>query len=363
LARTRPETFARVAHWTSFAEYAALRLAPTAGLRVSISMASGAGLLDVHRLDWDEEALAMAGIARATLSPLVDAGDGAPLGEAFARRWPALAHAPWFPALGDGACANVGSGAIGPGRIALTLGTSGAMRLVLPAPPGAVWRVPPDLWAYRLDHDCAVLGGALSNGGNLLAWLRQLLAIAPDSATVAAAAALEPDAHGLTFLPVVAGERSPAWHDEANGIIAGLTLATRPEDLLRAAMEAVAYRFARIYDALRPLATEPHQIVANGGAILNSPAWLQITADALGHPLIALPPSDEASARGAALMAAVAAGLLPDLAAAPDPAAGCPAYAPAPARTERYRAGRLRQERLEALLFPAASAASAGARP
>ncbi|HEU0113986.1 MAG TPA: gluconokinase, partial [Thermomicrobiales bacterium] len=356
LARTQPATFARVAHWVSFADYASLRLAPAAGLRTSVSLASGTGLLDVHRLDWDDETLAMAGIDRATLPALVDADAGAPLGAEFGRRWPALTGAPWFPALGDGACANVGSGAIGSSRIALTLGTSGAMRLVLPAPAGANWRVPPDLWAYRLDRARAVLGGALSNGGNLLAWLRQLLALAPDSADMAAAAALPPDHHGLTILPFVAGERSPAWHDAANGIVAGLTLATRPEHLLRAAMEAVAYRFARIDDALRPLAAEPHQIVANGGAILNSPAWLQITADALSHPLIALPPADEASARGAALMASVAAGLLPDLAAAPDPAAGCPVYVPDPERTERYRAGRLRQERLEALFFPTADA-------
>ncbi|HET7093575.1 MAG TPA: FGGY-family carbohydrate kinase, partial [Thermomicrobiales bacterium] len=351
LARTRPQSFARVAHWVSFADYAALRLSPAAGLRTSVSMASGTGLLDVHRLEWDDDALAMAGVDRLQLPTLVDADDGAPLGAEFGRRWPPLIAAPWFPALGDGACANVGSGAIGPARIALTLGTSGAMRLVLPAPVGANWRVPPDLWAYRLDRSRAVLGGALSNGGNLLNWLRRLLAVAVDSADMAAAAELPPDAHGLTILPFVAGERSPAWHDEANGIVAGLTLATRPEDLLRAAMEAVAYRFARIYDALRPLAADPHQIVANGGAILNSPAWLHITADALGHPLIALPPSDEASARGAALMAAVAVGLAPNLAAAPDPAADCPVYAPDPAHAARYHAGRLRQERLEALLF------------
>jgi gluconokinase len=169
---------------------------------------------------------------------------------------------------------------------------------------------------------------------------------------MAAAAALPPDAHGLTVLPFVAGDRSPSWRDQANGIVAGLTLATTPADLLRAAMEAVAYRFARIYDALRPLATKPHQVVANGGAILNSPAWLQITADILGHDVVALSPQDEATARGAALMAAVAVGLLPDLAAAPDPADGCPVYAPGATLTERYRLGRLRQERLEALLFP-----------
>jgi gluconokinase len=260
---------------------------------------------------------------------------------------------PWFQALGDGACANVGSGAVGAGRIALTMGTSGAMRLVLPVPADGEWTFPADLWAYRLDRERVVLGGALSNGGNLLRWTRELLGVAVDDATLALAAGLRPDSHGLTVLPFVAGERSPGWHDQATGVVAGLTLATRPEHLLRAVAEAVAYRFARLYDALIPLAATPHQVVANGGAILNSPALLQIVADALGHELIALPPDDEASARGAALVALLAAGVLPDLADADDPAVGATIYLPGEANHAVYRAARERQARLESTLYDA----------
>ncbi len=352
LAETRPEAVARTARWVSFAEYAALRLFGEAGAGVTVSMASGTGLLDVHRLRWDEDLLAHLDLTPDHLSPLVDLDAGATLAPAFARRWPALAAARWFPAIGDGAAANVGGGAVGPGRIALTLGTSGAMRLILLAPPGETFPIPPDLWAYRLDRDHAVLGGALSNGGNLLRWTRELVGAPLDGPAMAAATALPPAAHGLTILPFVAGERSPGWHDAATGVVAGLTLATRPEHLLRAVMEAVAYRFARLYDDLRPLATERHEIVGNGGGIVNSPAWLTIVADALGHPLLALPAGDEASARGAALVALVAVGVLPDLAAAPDPAALVDARHPDPDRHARYRAARARQERLETALYP-----------
>ena len=351
LARTDPHRFARVRRWVSVGDFILGRLSGARDSRTSVSMASGTGLLNVHRLEWDREAVAIAGIEPNALAEVVDADASVTLAPEFSRRWPALAATPWFPALGDGACANVGSGALGPSRIALSVGTSGAMRLVLPAPPDAVWTVPPDLWAYRLDRERAVLGGALSNGGNLLAWLRGLLAAEPDGPAMAAAAALPPDAHGLTILPFVAGERSPAWHDEANGIVAGLTLATRPEDLLRAAMESVAYRFARVYDALRPLAAEPHEMVANGAAILNSPLWLQVTADALGHDVVALPPTDEASARGAALMALVSSGALPSLADAADPAAGCAVYHGDNGRNAAYRSGRARQAALEARIF------------
>jgi gluconokinase len=265
-------------------------------------------------------------------------------------RWPALADAQWFPALGDGACANVGSGAIGPTRIALTVGTSAAIRMILPRPPDQPWVVPHGLWAYRLDRQRAVLGGALSNGGNLLRWIWNTTGTDRDDETTMAAAALAPDSTGLTFLPFLAGERSPSWHDNASGVIAGLTVSTRPEQLIRAGMEAVAYRLAGVYDALRPLASAEHEIVASGGAILVMPSWLQITADALGHSLIASTPGDESTARGAALMAAVEAGLLPHVDEASDVVGSMSRYAPNMASHERYRIGRDRQSRLEQTL-------------
>lgn len=351
LARAEPATFSTAHRWIGPGEYLLGRLCGDEGRAASVSMASGTGLLDVHRLQWDAEVAALVRIDTAALPPLDVAPAGFRLSPACAARWPALRDVPWFPALGDGACANVGSGAIGPSRIALTLGTSGAMRLVLPAPPGANWSFSPRLWAYRLDRERAILGGALSNGGNLLNWLRGLLDTPVDGQLMAAATTVEPDAHGLTVLPFVAGERSPEWHDRAHGVVAGLTLSTRPEHLLRAAMESVAYRFASLYRNLLPLATPEHAIVANGGAILQSPLWLQIVADALGHPLLALPPDDEASARGVALMALSSCGAITAPDAVPDPAAGAREIVPDPRRHERYAAAAERQRVLEERLF------------
>jgi len=352
LKQSDPSSFARASRWVSFAEYAARRLLAGAPQQVTISMASGTGLLDIHQLDWDVPVLDMLDLSPDHLSSVIDTDEPAALAPEYARRWPALADVPWFPAIGDGAAANVGSGAIGPNRMALTLGTSGAMRLIV---PGDETEVPADLWAYRLDRELMVLGGALSNGGNVLRWMRELLDLPIDGPAMAKASTLPPDAHGLTLLPFVAGERSPGWHDGATGVIAGLTLATRPEDLVRAAMEAVAYRFGRIFDRLRPLSPardDELEIVANGGAIVNSPVWLQIVADVLGHPIIALPAEDEATARGAAIVAQIAAGILPDLAAAADPAGEATLYTPDPDRHQIYQAGRGRQVELEATLYP-----------
>jgi gluconokinase len=350
LRRTDPDAFRRTNRWLSFAEYALSRLCQDDAGAATVCMASGTGLLDVRAMLWDAEMLEASGIDADRLSPLVDLGPPGCLRSDFARRWPALADAQWFPALGDGACANVGSGAIGPSRIALTVGTSAAVRMILPRPPHQSWVVPNGLWAYRLDRHRAVLGGALSNGGNLLRWIWDTTGTDRNDETTMAAAALAPDSTGVTFLPFLAGERSPGWHDDASGVIAGLTFSTRPEHIIRAGMEAVAYRLTSVYDALRPLASAEHDIVASGGAILDMPSWLQITADALGHPLTASKPGDESTARGAALMAAVEAGMLPRLDEAADMIGGTSRYAPDMANHERYRVGRDRQARLEHVL-------------
>jgi gluconokinase len=350
LRRTDPDAFRRTTRWLSFAEYALGRLCQEEAGAATICMASGTGLLDVHAMVWDAEMLDVSGIGVDCLSPLVDLGPPGCLRAEFANRWPAIANARWFPALGDGACANVGSGAAGPSRIALTVGTSAAVRMILPRPPDQDWIVPEGLWAYRLDRERAVLGGALSNGGNLLRWIWDTTGTDRDDETTAAAAALAPDSTGLTFLPFLAGERSPGWHDDASGVIAGLTLSTRPEHLIRAGMESVTYRLADVYDALRPLAAPEHEIVASGGAILVMPSWLQVTADSLGHTLIAADPGDESTARGAALMAAVEAGMLPGVNGDFDVAGSAFRYDPNMANHERYRDGRARQARLEQAL-------------
>src|SRR5262249_16192821 len=115
------------------------------------------------------------------------------------------------------------------------------------------------------------------------------------------AAALEPDAHGLTILPFLAGTRSPDYRVHATGAVAGLTLATRPEELLRAGMESIAYGFAAVFDELG--ATAPvREIVAAGGALEHSPAWIGILADVLGRP-IRLCQQGELTSRGAAALA------------------------------------------------------------
>lgn len=298
LARTDAALFSRVARWVSLGEYLYFRL--FGEWRVSYSVAAWSGLLNRHCLTWDEAWLARLPVAAGRLSPLGDLDQPcAGLVEPWASRWPALAEIPWLLPVGDGAAANIGSGCASPARIALTMGTTGAMRVVVD--PGLA-DVPHGLWLYRVDAARGLLGGATTEGGNLYAWLREMLQL-PDADTLQQElAARAPACHGLTFLPFVAGERAPGWREDARAAVTGLSLHTRPVDLVQAGLEAIAYRFALIYQRIQPHLSDDHSLIASGGGLLSSPAWLQIMADALGAPLHTLA-EREGTSRGLALLA------------------------------------------------------------
>lgn len=342
--RTQPETRA-AARWITLGEYLELRL--FGRCRVSLSVASWGGLLDRRRLVWDAPLLAELGISARRLSPLNAANEPLTgLMDLWAARWPALRSVPWFAAVADGAAANVGSSCIDPARFALTVGTTGAMRVALRGAP----QVPQGLWCYRIDDELSLLGGATSEGGNVHAWVRGLTGLGADEATEAAVAAFPPGGHGLTMLPFFAGERSPGWASSARATIHGLAFDTTPVAILRAGMEAVAYRFALIRVRLQEACGGTHTLIASGSALLRSPAWMQIFADVLGQPLVASG-ALEATSRGSALLALRALGTLPSLAV---PAADGTIYEPDAARHALYQEAIARQQELYARIVGAA---------
>lgn len=263
-------TRVRGARYVSFGDYLLLKL--TGVLRTSVSTASGTGLFDPNALAWDAETLAALGVDPEQLAPVSD--------EPVAGVW---------PALGDGACSNVGAGCVTRGRAAVMVGTSAAARVVYEAPRA---EPRPGLFLYRLDGDRFCEGGALSDGGNLHAWLLQTLRDLDTSKLADRPAA----AHGLTFLPFLGGERSLGWNARRRGSIDGLSFATTPEDIAQAALEGVCYRLAAVLEAIGGL----DSVVATGGALLANPAWLQVLADVLGRP-VEVSGVPEGSARGAVL--------------------------------------------------------------
>ena len=210
---------------------------------MSYSMASWSGLLDTAGRCWhDDYAERMLGDGIRDKLPLLADFDAMQRGlcDDYAQRWPALRDRPFYLALGDGAAANVGSGAADADHIALTIGTTSALRVVKP-----VERVPAGLWRYLVDADMPLLGGATSEGGNVFQWAMEVLRL--DAETISAELAKRaPDQHGLTVLPLLAGERSPGWHPDASGAIHGLRRNTSGLDILQAQMEAVALRLSLI---------------------------------------------------------------------------------------------------------------------
>jgi gluconokinase len=338
--------YGSVRRWMTFAEWLSSVLLDES--LMSVSMASGTGLFDLDSRRWDEELMEATGVAPEQLPPV--ASEHKPSGrlkEEYARRWPRLNDALWFPAIGDGAANNIGAGCLTRERVALMVGTSGAMRALWGGEPPK--EMDPALWCYRADDRRVVVGGALSDGGGLYNWMTDALGLykAAPAEIESALASLEPDAHGLTIMPFWAGERSTNWSTTARGAILGLTMHTRPLEILRASMESVAYRFALVARALSNCAPGA-EIVASGGALAASAVWVQMLADVLGRPL-QLSGVAEASSRGACLLALEAAGKLKSIEDAPAPVNRV--YQPDMARHARYQSGLERQQDIYEKLF------------
>lgn len=296
LRRTEPERFASAAQWLDVGTYLYRQWFGAAPC--SYSVASWSGMLNRETLDWDEQWLTQLDLPKPAFPALADYDQTCSgLLPAYAARWAVLRSAPFFLAVGDGAAANVGSGCVGRGQIALSLGTTAALRVCSSAklPP-----VPQGLWCYRVTAGLHLIGGATSEGGSIYEWLSNTLTLPENSETLLADA--PPDVHGLTFLPLLAGERSPGWAAHATGTIHGLRLGTTPVDILQAALEGVALRLSLIADQL----DQDHSaVIASGGALRASPVWQQMLANALNRP-VQIAGEGEITARGTAILALAA---------------------------------------------------------
>lgn len=296
LRREFPDVFEKTAKWLSFSDFIELRLFGEAA--TSLSMASATGIFDIRKCDWDAELLKFLRIKDSAL-PAIPERDSATftLKSEFSKRWPRLAQAKWFPAIGDGAADNIGAGCTAKNRAALMVGTSGAMRVAYAGEPPI--NIPKGLWCYRIDRKRVIIGGALSDGGNLFEWLKKNLKLPKDYEKEI----LRRDtvSHGLVFHPFLFGERSTGYNEEAQGAIIGLAASHDSIDILKAALESVAYRFAEILERLNKV-VKIKEIVSSGGALRESQIWVKIIADALDRELI-MNDAEESSSRGTALFA------------------------------------------------------------
>ncbi len=321
LKEEHADVFEKTAKWLSFSDLVAEKLFDA--YVTSVSMASGTGIFDIRRNDWDAELLEFLKIKREQLPRIAEDHEtfqipqriapeaGEHLKDPKFQRWEKLREsAKWFLAIGDGAANNIGAGCVREEKAALMIGTSGAMRV---AYRGDVpEKIPDGLWCYRIDRERVIAGGALSDGGGLYRWLKDNLNLRGTDDEIERQIAARPaDGHGLTFLPFLAGERSTGYHLAASGALLGLKSSTDSLDIVQAALEAVAYRFAEIYDQLNEV-LEIREIIASGGALRESPAWTQVICDVLASKMN-LPDTREASSRGAVLLALESIGKIEDI--------------------------------------------------
>ncbi|CAN5363286.1 gluconokinase [soil metagenome] len=287
LRRTEPKLFRRVDRWVSPAEWIFEKLFKIGGC--SRSMASGTGLYNLRRQDWDEELLEICCLTTAHLGPLLEQTK--------------VGRTVVFPAIGDGAAGNLGAGAILPGEIAINVGTSAAVRAL----QHRTTDLPFGLFRLLLDRERSLLGGAISNAGSLRAWSERTLRLPKSARELDKILRQPPSPHSrLTILPFLLNERAPTWPEHLDGIFSGLTQTTTPGDLFRALTQASFFRLASVLEILEKATGRARRIIVAGG-ILDSAASLQLLADTLERE-IEICPEKEASLRGAALYALQAIG-------------------------------------------------------
>ncbi len=324
LARTHPREFSSSRHWLGAAEWLWWQLG--AGNACSVSMASGTGLFETGRPTWHGSLLDRCGILQDQLPRVSDHPAEGPIGSAG-----------WFPAIGDGAASNLGSGAGHHPRATINLGTSAAFRVVSdragPDPPFG-------LFTYRLDLERFVIGGATSNAGNVRAWCMRELQLPDRDALDAAMAARPLPEHGLTVLPYWSGERAPRWRGSVTGAITGIRQSTTALDIYQAITEATYCRIAEIADLV--VGRGNVDIVVSGGGC-RSRSELERLANVLGRPVRAAT-DPEASLRGAAVFVLERLGVR-----VPTPPASDP-LEPDRSAVERYAELRERQAAWDATL-------------
>lgn len=342
LRHEQPELFRQAAKFISIKEYVIYRW--FARYVVDYSIANATGLFNMKALDWDAEALALAGITSAQLSQLV------PTTHVLSSMTSEAADSMGLPAsvpvvigASDGALGNLGMGAMTPDVVAITVGTSGAVRTMVNRP-----QTDPQerLFCYALTENHWVIGGATNNGGIILRWVREQLAMAetdtarllqenPYDILTAIAATIPAGSEGLIFHPYLAGERSPLWNANARGSFFGLGLHHTKAHMIRAVLEGVVYNLYVVLTALQDVVGPASSIQATGG-FARSMLWRQMLADVFNR-VVTIPKIYESSCFGAAVLGLYALEQIPHLEQVSEMVGESHRHCPIPENAQQYQ--------------------------
>lgn len=342
LKNEKPDIYNKAAHYLGIKEYLFHRL--FGANKMDYSIASGTGMFNIFNLDWDEQALELTGVTKEQLPQPVEPYEiERGMDEVYAQVIGIPADTPFVYGAGDGPLSNLGVNAIQPGVAAITIGTSGAIRVVTDKP-----RIDPKArtFTYALDRDHWVVGGPVNNGGDVFRWARDkmfdaesstaaLLGIDTYDLLTEIASEIPAGSDGLIFHPYLGGERAPIWDANARGSFFGLNHGHTRAHMARAVLEGIVFNIYMVSLALEEVVGDLKSIQGTGG-FARSPLWRQMMADIFEQP-VTVPTAFESGALAATVMAQKALGMIDSLDVIGDMIGSSNTYAPNPENYEAYR--------------------------
>ncbi len=303
LREQEPGLFNDAARFVGIKEYVLYQL--TGKYLVDFSIASATGLFNIHRFAWDSYTLKYLGITTDKLSEPVSPYHVEKLPKNNSLNLPA--GTPLVMGASDGCLANLGSGAVVPGTMAVTVGTSGAVRITSPT---AYTDPKMRTFCYILDQETYLVGGASNNGAVVFQWLKETFFPDLEYARMQEEAGrISVGSEGLLCLPYLLGERAPLWNSAVRGGFVGLDVHHTAAHFVRAVMEGILlnlYSIGKVLMENQPI----HTIFANGG-FAKSEVWVQMLADVFGVA-VHLNDTVETGSVGAAMVGLKALGHLDD---------------------------------------------------
>lgn len=294
LTAEQPDVTGKVARWCALKDYIVDAFVDE--FVTDYSLTSGSGLQDMSTLDWHEPALQVAGVRAEQLPRIAAPTEVLRLIHRVADAVHLPVGTPVVLGGGDGPLANLGVGAVRSGVAALSLGTSGALRVVRDR-PGIDERC--RTFSYALTDDLWVIGGAVSNGAVVGQWAAETFDV--DMSTLLDETLdVPPGSDGVLALPYLLGERAPWWTSGLTGALLGLRYSHGRAEITRAVIEGVAQQLALVRDAVVDCGARVDTIRATGGGF-RSDIWRQVIPSALGLD-VWLPGENGGSGMGAVLL-------------------------------------------------------------
>lgn len=267
----------------------------TGEVAISKSVASGTGMLNINTLDWDQDILDYANIDKKQLSPLKAYNYTSSLKKNIAEQLGLKSGIPVTITGPDGALNQIGSGALKNNVMTLSVGTSGALRMVTKDP-----LIPdnPSTWCYYVADEKRLAGAATSGAGNCIEWFKNNIDKCNQSLDkLANKAKTVNQKNSPIFLPFLYGERCPGWKDDRKGGFFEITGKDSIGEMYYSVLEGILFNLYQSYKILIDIDKEPEKIKISGG-IINSKYWLQMAAD-IFHKDITISNVKDASIMGA----------------------------------------------------------------